>query len=98
MAVNIKEAAVAHALSCLQHDRLVLRDKQLEAVKLLYEGQDVFLWVPTGYGKSICYQMLPFLLDVKLGRTIDNRGRGIGNVVQKFVRKLDTVSPFSLLP
>ena len=57
------QAAVAHALSCLQHDRLVLRDKQLEAVKLLYEGQDVFLWVPTGYGKSICYQMLPFLLD-----------------------------------
>ena len=67
--MNIKEAAVAHAISCLQHDRLVLRDKQLEAVKLLYEGQDVFLWVPTGYGKSICYQMLPFLLDVKLGRT-----------------------------
>ena len=43
--MNIKEAAVAHALSCLQHDRLVLRDKQLEAVKLLYEGQDVFIFV-----------------------------------------------------
>ena len=24
---------------------------------------------PTGYGKSICYQLLPFAFDVKLGRT-----------------------------
>ena len=66
MAVNKSDfqAAVAYALSCLQHDRLVLRDQQMEAVKMLYEGQDVFLWVPTGYGKLICYQMLPFLFDV----------------------------------
>ena len=63
------QAAVAYAISSLQHDRLTLIDKQMEAVKMLYEGQDVFLWVPTGYGKSICYQMLPFLFDVKLSTT-----------------------------
>ena len=27
------------------------------------------MWFPTGYGKSICYQLLPFVFDVKLGRT-----------------------------
>jgi len=27
------------------------------------------VWFPTGYGKSICYQLLPFVFDVKLGRT-----------------------------
>ena len=27
------------------------------------------MWFPTGYGKFICYQLLPFLFDVKLGRT-----------------------------
>ena len=45
-----------------------LKDQQVEAVKLLSEGKDVFVWFPTGYG-SICYQLLPFVFDVKLGRT-----------------------------
>ena len=41
----------------------------MEAVELLSEGKDVFVWFPTGYGKSICYQLLPFVFDVKHGRT-----------------------------
>ena len=36
----------------------------MEAVKRLSEGKDVFVWFPT-----ICYQLLPFVFDVKLGRT-----------------------------
>ena len=41
----------------------------MEAVKRLSEGKDVFVWFPTGYLKSICYQLLLFVFDVKLGRT-----------------------------
>jgi len=41
----------------------------VEAVKLLSEGKDIYMWFLTGYGKSICYQLLPFVFDVKLGRT-----------------------------
>ena len=33
----------------------------------LYEGKDAFLWLPTSFGKSICYEVLPFVFDVKLG-------------------------------
>ncbi len=47
-----------------------MKDKHLEALKCLYAGSDVFLWVPTSYGKSICVQTVPFLIDAKLGRTI----------------------------
>ena len=53
----------------MKQEGLCLKDQQVKAVKLLSEGKDVFVWLPTGYGKSICYQLLPFVFDVKLGRT-----------------------------
>ena len=46
---------------------LVLKKEQVSAV---YEGRDVFVWLPTGFGKSICYELLPFASDHKLGRTV----------------------------
>jgi len=60
------DRALAYALSCMKQEGL---SQQVEAVKLLSEGEDVFVWFPTDYGKSICYQLLPFVFDVKLGRT-----------------------------
>ena len=68
--------ALSYALSCIGKQDLVLKYKQLETLKYkqletlkyLYDGNDVFLWVPTGYGKSLCFQTLPFLFDAKLGR------------------------------
>ena len=36
-----------------------LRPKQYEAVKLFLEGNDVFVVLPTGSGKSLCYDILP---------------------------------------
>ena len=53
----------------MKQEGLSLKDQQVEAVKLLSEGKDIFVWFPTSYGKSICYQLLPFVFDVKLGRT-----------------------------
>ena len=47
----------------------MLKSKQPDAIKAIYEGRDVFLWLPTGYGKSVCYQVLPFLFDFKLDKT-----------------------------
>ncbi len=60
-------SALKDALARLKCD-LKLKEKQKEAMKAMYEGNDVFLWLPTGYGKSICYQILPFLFDYKLKR------------------------------
>ena len=63
------DRALAYTLSYVKQEGLCLKDQQVEAVKRLSEGKDVFVWFPTGYGKSICYQLLPFVFDVKLGRT-----------------------------
>ena len=41
------------ALSCLGQEDIVLKEKQSEAIKSIYEGKDVFAWLPTGYGKSL---------------------------------------------
>ncbi len=63
-------SALAYALSCVGKPGLVLKDKQLEALKCLYAGVYVGT-IPTGYGKSSpsAFQTLPFLIDVKLDRT-----------------------------
>ena len=63
------DKALAYALSCAKQEGLSLKDQRVEAVKLLSEGKDVLVWFPTSYGKSICYQLLSFVFDVKLGRT-----------------------------
>ena len=63
------DRALAYTLSYVKQEGLCLKDQQVEAVKRLSEGKDVFVWFTTGCGKSICYQLLPFVFDVKLGRT-----------------------------
>ena len=36
-----------------------VRDKQLLAIRTFMEGNDVFISLPTGSGKSLCYTVLP---------------------------------------
>ena len=47
---------------------ITLKTEQRDCINHLYEGKDVFLWLPTGFGKSLCYEVLPFVMDDKLGR------------------------------
>ena len=59
------DRALRHALVVLQGSELRLKGEQRQAIKLLYDGRDVFLWLPTGFGKSICYEVLPFMTDFR---------------------------------
>jgi superfamily II DNA helicase RecQ len=60
-------ACVSYALFCLKKQDLVLKPEQLAALEFIFQGKDVFVWFPTGFG--VCYQALPFMFDHKLGRS-----------------------------
>lgn len=50
-----------------------LKPKQMEAIIAFIEGRDVFVSLPTGYGKSIIYTSLPFIFDKLKGYLICKR-------------------------
>ena len=46
--------AVVNSLSVLTSCHLELKEEQLSSMKAVYKGKDVFVWVLTGFGKSLC--------------------------------------------
>lgn len=52
----IQESAVQ-----LGYDRL--KEKQLEAIMSFVGGNDTFVSLPTGYGKSVIFAVLPLVFD-----------------------------------
>ena len=58
---------VNYVLSKLGMSHLKLKSQQKQAIVAVYEGKDVFVFLPTGFGKSVCFHVLPFLFDHKLG-------------------------------
>ena len=56
--------AVSYALKQLQMSRVSLKPEQRSSMEAIYDGHDVFMWLPTGYGKSLCFQALPFLMEL----------------------------------
>ena len=55
------ESAITQALNGMQ--LLPLKLKQFEAVFSFMSGTDTFVSLPTGYGKSIIYGILPKAFD-----------------------------------
>ena len=46
-----------------------LKTKQREAVEAFLKGNDVFVALPTGYGKSVIFGILPAAYDIVRGHT-----------------------------
>jgi len=44
------------------------KPKQVEAVESFVSGKDTFVSLPTGYGKSIIFAILPIIFDLLLGK------------------------------
>ena len=45
------------------HGFVEIKEKQRDTILAFVSGKDVFVSLPTGYGKSFCYQRLPLLFD-----------------------------------
>ena len=61
------DCALQYALERLGRPSLILKPEQTQAIKSVLMGKDTFVWLPTGFGKSICFEALPFAYDYKLG-------------------------------
>ena len=58
--------AISSAATQLGYTRV--KPCQESAVKAFVTGKDVFLSLPTGYGKSFCYCCLPLIFDILKGK------------------------------
>ena len=62
------DACIQVTLEQVSCSSLVLKPEQVECINNISEGKDVFLWLPTGFCKSLCYELLPFIFDYWYGK------------------------------
>jgi len=55
--------ALSYALQRLGTPNLMLKPEQRSVIESICNGKDTFMWLPTGFGKSVCYQTLPLVFD-----------------------------------
>ena len=79
------EEGLAYTLKRIGKGEMSLKDAQKQAIQAVYDGNDVFVWLPTGYGKSVCYECLPFLYDMKLDRHLSESERSVVLVISPLV-------------
>jgi len=63
--MSMFDEAVSISLRAIRKEGLKVKPEQLQAIRHVYDGKDVFLRLPTGFGKLVCYEMLPFVFDHK---------------------------------
>ena len=51
--------------SCATFSNLCFKPKQIQCFELLLKGHDVVAVLPTGYGKSLIFHLLPWVLPIK---------------------------------
>ena len=68
--MEASDVNIAHAISeGLQKLGLEsLKEKQREAIVCFLKSTDTFVCLPTGYGKSVIYALLPYVFDHLRGK------------------------------
>jgi len=68
MAVKYARETVEAAIesSCAMMGIQKLKEKQKDAITLFVDGNDVLVILPTGFGKSLCFALLPLVFDCQV--------------------------------
>ena len=68
----------------------LIKPRQKEALQsIVFKGQDCLIVLPTGYGKSLIYQMLPSLFDKISARNLSSKDKSIVIVVSPLNALID---------
>ena len=65
-----------------------LKSKQLEAIERFLSKRDTYVVLPTGYGKSIIFVMLPLLFDFLVNHFTCNFSTGVTGSIAVVVTSL----------
>lgn len=64
------EESLSRALKSVSLEHFSLRQQQKEAIRnIVFSRKDTLIILPTGFGKSLIFQLLPFVFDSWLGAT-----------------------------
>ena len=71
MAASTNEDVYEH---CLRHlgVEFTLKEEQVQCLDAVLKGSDVLAVLPTGYGKSMIYQIAPYAISVRRGHLCQN--------------------------
>ena len=69
--INYQQMERAIESACKRLGYSKLKEEQLRSVVDVLSGRDAFVIFPTGYGKSLCYAILPWAFDEV--RSIDKK-------------------------
>ena len=61
--VSVERLDVALQSSCRALGVESLKEHQREVIEYFVKGDDVLVCLPTGYGKSLCFAILPLVFD-----------------------------------
>ena len=62
--MSLFERLITYGLQHLGYEVMTFKPQLEVYVGYVYKGKDVFLWLPSGFVKSLCYKVLPFVFDV----------------------------------
>ena len=78
------EDGLCYVLSKLRLSNLQLKNEQKQAIHAIYGGKDVCVYLPTGFGNSIWFQILPFLFNHTCG-LVGGMKRSCANIVYPLI-------------
>ena len=91
--MKLFEECLTNAFKTVSIDDLAIKEKQHQAIWCVFEGKDDFVWLHTGYGKSMYYKCLTFVVDLKMDRHQHETERSVLLVISPLVSlMIDQVS------